>query len=218
MIKGHSVKLKIEAPYHSLFELTPETQHIWIVCHGYGQLSKRFIANFDHIDSAKNYVIALQGLSKFYLANFRHVGASWMTREDREVDLQNQKNYFEAIYERFNNGAEWEGKKVHLLGFSQGASAICRFAAHLKVDFHSLVLWAGSFPPELTAVDFEYLTVEAQTYAILADQDEYFSQELFDMEIEKMELAMDTSAKRIGYTGTHQLDRKVIDELVYSNI
>lgn len=204
----------MKAPFHTLNELSPETEHVWIVCHGYGQLSRRFIAQFDHLDPTRHFIVSLQGLSKFYLPNHRHVGASWMTREDREIDLNNQREYFESVYRAFNNGRDWHGKKIHLLGFSQGASAICRFAAYLQVDFHDLILWAGSFPPELSTRDFEYLRLKPVAKGVLADQDEYYSKELFEVEVEKLEMALGLTASKMTYEGTHQLDRRVISSVL----
>lgn len=214
MIQNHQVELKFSAPFHTLSELGPETEHVWLICHGYAQLSRRFAMNFDHLDPYKHFIISLQGLSRFYLPGQRHVGASWMTREDRAIDLDNQKGYFEAIYDTFNQGQDWDGKKLHLLGFSQGASAIARLAAHLKLDFDHLILWAGSWPPELGFEDFGYLSGHQKTIAVLADQDEYFSAEHFATEQEKMDLALDISSELITYEGKHQLDREVISQLV----
>ena len=66
MYKSHKVIFKSYASYITLNKLTPKTKNIWIIFHGYGQLSKFFIRRFDILDQNENFIIAPQGLSKFY--------------------------------------------------------------------------------------------------------------------------------------------------------
>lgn len=208
------VSVEIRASYHTLNELTRDTKHIWLVCHGYGQLSEHFIGHFDELDAETHHVIALQGLSKFYLPGHRQVGASWMTKEDRAVELTNQQAYFSSVMSVALDRREIADYQIHLLGFSQGVSAICRLAAHLQLPLASLILWAGSFPPELQASDFSFLSGEEKIYGVLGDNDRYFDTDLYGIEMEKVAIATGIDPELIPYQGAHELNPQVLNSIV----
>ena len=81
----HNIKVEKTATYYSSGNIkTAKT--IWFVLHGYGMLAEYFIKKFDSIVNNDNCVIAPEGLSKFYTKGFYgRVGASWMTKENRET-------------------------------------------------------------------------------------------------------------------------------------
>ena len=68
------IHLTLTAPYHTYGTLSEDTKVIIIAFHGYGQLAKYFIQKFDFLNLDNNYVIAPQGLSKFYIKNHTRVG------------------------------------------------------------------------------------------------------------------------------------------------
>lgn len=76
--------------YSTLNTLTQETKNVWIACHGIGFLSKFFISYFENLDPELNYVIAPQAPSKYYQTKaYKYVGASWLTKENREQEIEN---------------------------------------------------------------------------------------------------------------------------------
>ena len=204
------VDFSYSAPYYTLNEWTDETTHLWIVCPGYGQLAKHFIRRFDVFEST-HFVIALQGLSKFYLPGHAKVGASWMTKEDRETEMDNQKKYFDAVMVQAGNGRSLNDVKVHLLGFSQGVSMISRMAAYAKIDFGQLILWAGGFPPELSAEDFGFLVEGARLSIVLGNEDEFYKLDKnFQPEIDKAEKSLNRKAELVVFEGKHEVKREVL--------
>ena len=97
------VNISIKAPYYVSNKLTDQTENIWLVCHGSGQLAMYFLKKFDGLDKEKNFIIAPQGLSKFYQENNNfsgRVGATWMTKEDRLTEIDNQQAMINSIWER----------------------------------------------------------------------------------------------------------------------
>ena len=67
-------------------ELHSETEFIWMVLHG--QLSPFFIRKFNALDPNVHHVITPEGPHRYYLSgNHGRVGAGWMTKEKREVDI-----------------------------------------------------------------------------------------------------------------------------------
>ena len=181
----HHLNISFKAAYSTLNEITSNTKHIWIVCHGYGQLASHFIKRFDVFDPQEHFVLAPQGLSKFYLKEYTNVGASWMTKEDRSTDLENQRSYFDSLMDHVFGGIDLNDYEVHLLGFSQGVSAISRLAAYKEIPFSNLILWAGGFPPELTPDDFSFANSKAKLKIVLGDRDALFRLPKFQAEINK---------------------------------
>ncbi|MFY0625577.1 MAG: phospholipase [Reichenbachiella sp.] len=209
-----NVEFNITAPFCTLNELTKETTDLWIVCHGFGQMAKHFIRRFDVLDKQSNYVIALQGLSRFYFDQYQKVGASWMTRENKDIDLKNQKSYFDAVLSNVLNGESLNDFNVHLLGFSQGVAMVSRMAAYRKIDFKNLIVWAGSFPAELKKDQFKHLSDESKLTVVLGDKDEYIPiGENFDIAVKHAETVLGRTAEIVTFQGGHEMSREVLSSL-----
>jgi predicted esterase len=208
------INLSFKAPYYTLNEFNSKTKNIWIVCHGYGQLAEHFIKRFDVLDDQDNFILALQGLSRFYTDNnFGRVGASWMTKEDRLTDLENQRTYIDGVLNEVFGQHELTDYKINFLGFSQGASMIGRIAAYLKVPFDNLVIWAGGFPTELTKEDFSFVKSNANLKVVLGKQDQYFKEAEYLTEINRMESIIGLKSELVLFEGTHELRREVLKSL-----
>ena len=118
----------------------------WIVFHGYGFLASRFARAFEPIDDGNRLIVVPEALSRFYLAGTAgQVGASWMTKEDRDREIHDQVAYLDALADHLN----LDGIPTHLLGFSQGSATACRWLARGRVTPLRLIVWGGEIPPDL---------------------------------------------------------------------
>ncbi len=80
--------------YHTLNKYTSKTKNVWLVFHGMGYLSRYFIQYFSQLDATENFIVAPQAPSKYYQGkNFKHVGASWLTRENTLLETENVLAY-----------------------------------------------------------------------------------------------------------------------------
>ena len=89
-VHEHHLPVSRTARYYTLGDPGPGTRQVWVVCHGYGQLASRFLEKLRALDDGTRYLVAPEGLSRFYLSESpaeRRVGASWMTREDRLAEI-----------------------------------------------------------------------------------------------------------------------------------
>ena len=68
----HHIETKKTGRFFTLGNLGSQTNHIWLVLHGYGQLGEFFIRNFKIINNEENFIIAPEALSRFYLNETRH--------------------------------------------------------------------------------------------------------------------------------------------------
>lgn len=210
------VQIDFTAPYHTFGELNNETKTIWIACHGYGQLAEYFIRKFRVFEQQGHFGVVLQGLHKFYFTQER-VGASWMTKHDREIDLENQFTYYKQVFETVYGELDLNTVKVNLLGFSQGVSAIARLLFHLKLPFDNLVLWAGGFPPELPGSDASFLKERHRVIVALGDNDQYYNDENYQVNIEYLENTFPNGIDFKSYSGDHSLKPDLLNEWLKSN-
>jgi len=125
----------------------------WTVLHGYRQLAHRFLRRFRGIASPRRRILAPEGLSRFYLESPERVrdargaiGASWMTREDRDAEIADYVGYLDAVMRDLGGAGHHTA-----LGFSQGAHTAARWAARGTAPLHRLVLWGAALPGDLPA-------------------------------------------------------------------
>ena len=76
----------------------------WFALHGYRQAARRFARRFEVLDAPERIVVVPEALSRFYVdpSPGRHgpehrVGASWMTREDRDNEIADYVAYLDAL-------------------------------------------------------------------------------------------------------------------------
>jgi predicted esterase len=151
------------ARYELLGQPSPAVRELWIVCHGYGQLASSFIRHFEPIADPSRLIVAPEALSRFYVdwlpgasrpsdmpMSERKVGASWMTSEDRQSELDDQAAYLGALHTHVLGLLDREQVAVHVLGFSQGVATAARWIARRRLTIERLVLWAGAIPTDLS--------------------------------------------------------------------
>ena len=127
---------------------------VWFLLHGYGQLARDLLTAARPLAGAGRLLVAPEALSRFYPggAGGGHsssaVGASWMTREDREHEVADYVGYLDAVCAEVLAAVAPE-PRMHLLGFSQGAATAARWAGCGQVRLDTLVLWGASPPVDL---------------------------------------------------------------------
>jgi len=151
-MQEHHIGVSRTARYFTLGNSSPGVAEVWFACHGYGQLAARFLEKLRVLDDGRRYLVAAEGLSRFYLSESpteRRVGASWMTREDRLAEIDDYVAYLDAVYADVFESLDRARVTVHALGYSQGAATVSRWAALGKAKIDRLTLWGGEFPPDL---------------------------------------------------------------------
>ena len=159
MIREHHTRVQRTARFYLLGAEDHHVREVWFVLHGYGQLAQRFLRHFTPLDDGSRLVVAPEALNRFYLvapsktpAAERPVGATWMTREDREGEIADYVDYLDTlaaeVIERLPADTRRRAR-IHVLGFSQGTATAARWVARGAIDAHQLILWGGTLPPEI---------------------------------------------------------------------
>ena len=172
----HKFEITKTCRYHQLGN-NSHCDEIWIVCHGYRQLSRYFIKNFIEFSDLTNVcVIAPEGLHRFYIEGYSgNVGSSWMTKEAREDDIKDYVNYLDLLI-KYVLESNTNNPRINVLGFSQGSATAARWCALGKVKQQNLILWSGAFPPDL---DFaSCLNDIGKCMMVIGEDDEFISKKM----------------------------------------
>jgi len=211
-MQRRGITFTYQTGYYTLNKPEPSTEFVWLVFHGYGQLAEYFIKKFELLDPAKHSILAPEGLNRFYLEGFSgRVGANWMTREHRLEDITNYLSYIDQVYE-LEIDPFLAGKKLILLGFSQGTATVCRWITHARPEFHKLILWAGIFPPDLALTGIGEAFGSKPIEILYGDQDRYINndrREELNRLLEKYQL----NPVIKEYTGGHQIMPELLESL-----
>lgn len=184
----------------------PNHEHLLIALHGYGQLAKFFIRKFKDL-TATIQVVAPEGPHRFYIqGSSGRVGASWMTKEARELDIQDNLVWLNALMSELQKS--YSPKKITLLGFSQGAATAARWYQQNPSAFNQLILWATVFPPDVDAGTFPK---ENPMHFVLGTEDEYYQGE----EAQQLLRHYQSMGFKVHtFAGKHDIDGEVLKRLL----
>jgi predicted esterase len=214
-----TTQFQYRARYFTQGVLDVNTRKLWFVLHGYGQLAKFFLNKFNPASDAGVYIIAPEGLSKFYLEDVasrarsgnNRVGATWMTRDDRLRDIENYQAYLTMIYSRevpqgFNG-------EISILGFSQGAATATRWAIDGCPLFHRLIVWAGILPPDMNFETAHEILKDKKVIEVFGKSDPYLTDEKLK-EISMLNKRLNIHPEIIEFEGGHEINESVLMTLI----
>lgn len=206
--KEHLLTSPYTFSYSSLYERSGNTRTVWVVFHGIGYLSRFFLRHFSHLDPDRNYVLAPQAPSLYYLSDsYTHVGACWLTREETQRNMENLLGFLDGLWEAEKLG---QAPRLVLFGYSQGVSVLCRWVARSRIRCDRMVLYAGRVPDELGPDHFSHLERGTRIELLYGARDPYLEKWQGD----KLEhRAREVFGERLQwrpYEGGHELRQELI--------
>ncbi|QSS97432.1 alpha/beta hydrolase [Psychroflexus sp. ALD_RP9] len=194
--------------YSTFNNLTPQTEQVWIACHGIGYLSKYFIRYFNKLPK-QHYIIAPQAPAKYYQTkDFKYVGASWLTKEQTALEIENVLNYLDAV---------WQNEKlkdlpINLMGYSQGVSVVMRWLAKREILCSNLIIHSGSIPDEFESDVFKD-KVNSEVHLIYGNQDEYITGEKLKAQLKLAEKLFGNQLNVNEFDGKHEVNQNLLKSL-----
>jgi predicted esterase len=210
------------ARYHVLGDPSSAGE-VWFVVHGYGQLAGPFLRRFGALPGAGSTraVVAPEALSRFYVESRvgphgreSRVGASWMTREDRDVEIADYVAYLDAVAAEVGGpgggaaGGPVAGPRRVVLGFSQGAETASRWAVLGSVRPEELILWGGGLAADLDPAAVAAALREVTVRLVVGDDDAWGRRRVEESAVQLE--AVGVVAERIGYAGGHRVEEAVL--------
>jgi predicted esterase len=212
-MQTHHVSIQKTVRYVTIGKPTEKVEHLWISIHGYGQLPAYFGKRFEKYASKERLFVFPEGPHRFNInGTSGRVGASWMTKEDRINDIEDQFNYLEALVSELRADLS-AACKIHVLGFSQGVATAFRWMDKSALTFSSLIAWAGTFPPDIDYALHQEQFNHLKTHACFGDGDEFISTENAQKLVSQLAEQGITFTPHF-YHGGHKLYLDLLDALI----
>lgn len=201
-----------------------DAARVWFVLHGYGQLAPRFIRAFEGIIPADTCIVAPEGLSRFYHAtpqadgsHLQKVGATWMTRESRETDIDDNVRWLDTVHADVmtaSGGTQRGVRPCAVLGFSQGVATAMRWVASGAVNPACFVAWAGGVASDVQH-DLFAKKVAAADLVLVAGDTDGFASPAARISVATAMRRYHPSPREILFSGSHHLDPGVLHMLLH---
>jgi predicted esterase len=209
MIESASIRVERSFRY-SLRKAEQRTDVLVYILHGYGQLAEYFIRKIAGVLPGTVTFVAPEGMHRFYLAGTSgRVGASWMTREARGLDIRENTEMLDLLHDRLVK--EYRPQKVAVIGFSQGGATAARWIANGRISADVFVSWASVFPPDLSFPTEAIADKAMYLRFVLGTQDPYFDGPAAETACE--------AYRQLGFgitrfEGGHDLDPVIVQQLI----
>jgi predicted esterase len=220
MIEEAHISVTRTARYYTLGGDALSPRELWVACHGYGQLAQHFARHFEPLADGTRTIVVPEALSRFYFGEPRRqhgsdamVGATWMTREDRESEIADHVQYLDALYSQVRAQKGRARAPVTVLGFSQGVATVCRWLARGSARADRLVLWGGRIPTDIFPLPASNPLRTVALTLVVGASDEFVTP-LAVAEQEKRLRDEKLVYELRRYEGGHALDEGVLRELV----
>lgn len=175
--------------------------------HGYGEAAAVHLERLRAIPGAEHWtILSIQGLHRFYQRRTNEVVASWMTREDRDLAIADNRAYVSAAIDaevRNHGGA----CGVVFAGFSQGVAMAFRAASHVHHSILGIVAVGGDVPPELAAPELSGL---GHVLLMRGARDPFYSSEKFHEDQHRLRDA-GVRVMALEFDGGHEWSAPVLD-------
>lgn len=220
---AHHIRVERTARYYTLGGDTEPVQTIWFLLHGYGQLAGDFIRYFADLAAPETLLVAPEAMNRFYLvgvdkapARERPVGATWMTREDRDSEIADYVEFLDALHEEVVARAGAANVRVNLIGFSQGAATATRWVMNGRARLDRLVLWGGLIPPDANLSTGPAGLRQVPLTIVVGRRDHYVTPEMVTAERARLDAA-GIPYDLIEFDGGHVVSRSVFPRLAASD-
>ncbi len=214
------LEIRRTARYWVLGDEVSAPRETWFVLHGYGQLARRFLRRFQSLEDGARRIVAPEALSRFYPGDGsgRHgpgsvVGATWMTREDREREIEDYVAYLDRLATVVTADLPPEAPRT-VLGFSQGVATAARWTVLGALRPARLVLWGDFLPPDLDLARAREAWAATDVVLVRGSRDPALSDPArARSEADGLEAA-GLTPRWLPYDGGHDIDPSALAELV----
>jgi predicted esterase len=209
-----SIVVPRTARYYVIGDDSDAIDELWIVLHGFGQLAGVFIEYFVDLADGRRVVAAPEALNRYYTnpstavpASERPVGATWMTREDRENEIADYVRYLDHLHAELS--AKHHPARTIVVGFSQGGATAARWAVLGKTPIDRVILWGATLPPEVDVARANELLRGARLTFVIGQRDQYISAHALEAERSRLDAAA-VRYDLVEYDAGHSIKRAVL--------
>ncbi|MEO8483274.1 MAG: phospholipase [Acidobacteriota bacterium] len=200
MASAQSIAVSTHGRYLVESPAAGQSRGLIVGFHGYAESAEIAFERLQAIPGATQWtVVSIQGLHRFYRGRSTNVVASWMTRQDRELAIDDNNAYVSAVVAAVARDSHAEMPLV-FAGFSQGVAMAFRAACSSATPVSGVVAVGGDVPPELSNEQIARLP-----FVLLArgNADEYYAPAQWEADQARLRAAhVDLAA--LGFEGGHE--------------
>jgi predicted esterase len=209
-METHHFETLRTARYHTLGD-AQRSAEVWYLLHGYGQSAADMLSASSALAGGERLLVAPEGLSRFYLrSGTGPVGASWMTREDREHEIRDCMRWLDGLAEHLRGSLG--GRRTVVLGFSQGAAAAWRWALLGSLKLERLISWGGALPTDLDVGLHADRLRALQIHIVRGANDATYDAPALERDRERL-AGIGVAVDAPGFQGGHRLDDALLRQL-----
>ncbi len=217
----HSQHIRVDRAARYFLSGTPsaDTTDVWFVCHGYGQLAADFMKEFDCIASAGRLIVAPEGLSRFYIQEGEgfhgpdaKIGATWMTREDRDAEIADYVAYLDRLYDLVFESVSRETARVTVLGFSQGGATANRWLTRGRAKADRLLMWGALLASDSDLNEAATFFRDVELSIVYGTRDKFADTGMI-ADYQKLLSAYSVPYRLENFDGGHRMDRETLQRL-----
>lgn len=210
------VTRQIPATVHGRYLIRPAaaaSRGLILCFHGYATNAEHLLKEVVAIPAIADWtLVAVQALHPFYNTKTGEVVASWMTKLDRELAIEDNTRYVAGVVGEVQQETGVDSPLVYL-GFSQGVAMAYRAAAGAGHPCHGLIALGGDVPPELAERDLEGFPPVLIGRGHL---EEWYGQEQLEADVAVLTdkgIAVETCVYKGGHEWTDEFRRRCTDFL-----
>jgi dienelactone hydrolase len=217
-IRTESIEVRRTALFASLGpEPGPAVSELWYILHGQSMRAAAFLETARALESPSRLLIAPEALNRHYegeISTSRNatVGATWMTREERESEIRDYVGYLDVLHAEMSGRFGGSPPPVTILGFSQGGATGVRWAAYGKVHIARLIVWASSLPPDVNYSDLMKRQENPRVTYVAGTKDIYITPKVLDAQ-HKILRDANVRFDAVSFEGGHRLDNETLRQL-----
>ena len=219
MPSEHHIQVKRSARYYTIGEAGVATRDVWFVCHGYGQLAGEFIKEFEVIADPARLIVAPESLSRYYVTSETgfhstetKVGASWMTREDRETEISDYVSYLDALYDEIVSKVNRDNVSVTVLGFSQGGATASRWLSLGRSRPDRLILWGSLLASDADLSQAAIYFRDIKLRIVFGKRDQFVGERMVE-DYKRLLREKQIPFELMSFDGGHRMDRETLKRL-----
>ncbi len=187
---------------------------LMFVLHGYGMPAYNFLQEFKELNNENFLIVSPEGLSRFYTKGFYgNIGASWMTSEDRQNEINDYVNYLDEVYTEVLNNIDSKPDKIVFLGFSQGGATVTRWAVNGKSEANILIIHSSDIPKD---VDFDSLKEKSdkmKIHCVYGNEDKAVRKENFENSVNLLK-EKNINFNLHNFHGGHNVDIETVKKII----
>lgn len=216
---AHHLDVRKTARYLTDREPSENIRDVWFVCHGYGQLASDFIREFECIESPSRLIVAPEALSRFYIQDKpgfhgpdARIGATWMTREDRDAEIGDYVEYLDRLYDTIFAAVPRDTCRVTVVGFSQGGATANRWLTRGRARADRLLMWGCLLASDSDLNEAAMFFRDVELTLVYGTRDQFADTGMI-ADYEKLLASHSVPYRVERFEGGHRMDRETLIRL-----